>query len=84
MSHRYEIGPIRHWKNKVTGRTASLYGAVPFTNDADRANWEIVDNGFGWHDHKTNTFHGTAGQSLSEVMERLFKFTSDFATPVLS
>lgn len=82
IPHRYEIVPSRFWKNKITGSTASLYGAVPYTNEADRQNWEIVSNGFVWKDRKTNTYHGQSGQTELQVAERLSRFTNDFAKPV--
>lgn len=37
----------KHWLNKKTGQTASIYGAVPYNND-DKNDWEIVVRGFTW------------------------------------
>lgn len=41
-----KVIPSRRWQNSVTGRTASIYGAVPYTSDADKANWEVVTAGY--------------------------------------
>lgn len=84
MSHRYEIAPCRHWKNTKTGRTASLYGAVPYT-DGDRKDWEIVVNGFGYWDHNNGTFHnfnGNPGVNENDAAAKLSRFTNNFALPV--
>lgn len=37
--------PSRRWRHS-SGRTASLYGASPWTSQADRANWQIEESGF--------------------------------------
>lgn len=42
------VQPARVWKNKQTGQTASIYGAVPWTSAADEPNWEIVKVGWTW------------------------------------
>ena len=36
----------RCWTNTMTGQTASIYGAVPYTNEADKANWTVIQRGF--------------------------------------
>ena len=38
----------KHWINKVTGQTASVYGAIPYTSLADKNNWEIATVGWTW------------------------------------
>lgn len=35
----------RHWK-RDDGKTASIYGAAPWTSEAERARWASVENGF--------------------------------------
>ena len=43
-----EVIPSRVWVNATTGATASLYGAVPWTSDAEKTSWEIQARGFTW------------------------------------
>jgi hypothetical protein len=39
--------PSRRWKH-TSGATASLYGAVPWTDDKDRLNWTVETIGWTW------------------------------------
>jgi len=50
---RYEIIPAKRWVH-ADGRTASIYGAVPYTNEAEQASWSIQSVGFTIRDNKTN------------------------------
>ncbi len=43
-----EVIESKHWVNKVNGRTASIYGSVPYTNEAEKHNWHVVSRGFTW------------------------------------
>jgi hypothetical protein len=38
--------PARSWKHLQSGHTASLHGAVPYSSEADRDEWEIVQTGW--------------------------------------
>ena len=51
---RYEIIPAKRWVH-ADGRTASVYGAVPYTSEAEQASWSIQSVGFTIRDNKTNT-----------------------------
>lgn len=37
--------PSRQWRH-TSGRTASIYGSTPWTSEADKASWTIVDRGW--------------------------------------
>ena len=39
-----EVIESKRWRNGATGATASIYGALPWTVEADKANWscEVV------------------------------------------
>ena len=37
--------PSRAWRH-TSGRTASIYGASPWTNPADKPNWALVERGW--------------------------------------
>jgi hypothetical protein len=50
----YEVIESKAWKHK-DGRTASLYGAVPYLSDAEKQNWKIETLGFTVRNNKTNT-----------------------------
>lgn len=41
-----KVIPSRRWRNRVTGATASIYGAAPYVSDADKADWEVETAGF--------------------------------------
>ena len=43
-----EVIESKHWINLKTGRTASIYGSVPYVNETDKANWVIETVGFTW------------------------------------
>lgn len=52
-----KVIPSRRWRNSVTGATASIYGAVPYVSDADKANWEVITVGYSIQNDD-----GTVGQ----------------------
>jgi len=49
----FSIIESRRWKNKKTGATASIYGAVPYGNESDKKNWEIETVGFTARNERT-------------------------------
>ena len=48
----YEVIESKRWKH-ADGRTASLYGAVPYLNDSDREAWTLETVGFTVRNNKT-------------------------------
>lgn len=42
------IVPYKVWKSSVTGATASIHGAVPWTRDADKSKWQVIVAGYTW------------------------------------
>ena len=72
---KYEIVESKKWVNTVTGATASIYGAVPYTNDTDKANWSIEMVGYTIRNNDT----GTVGlgrlpfKTMYEAVEHLRK-----------
>lgn len=38
----------KKWINNKTGRTASIYGSVPYTNELDKQDWSIQVVGWTW------------------------------------
>lgn len=56
MTPRYEVIENRHWEAN-NGRTASLYGAVPWVSEGERLAlaWHVVSRGFTIRDNVTNT-----------------------------
>lgn len=61
-----EVIESKHWVNDKTGRTASIYGAVPWINQTDKSNWSIVTRGFTW-----KLDNGTIGLGRMPVKTRL-------------
>ena len=43
-----EVIPSRHWINSRTGQRVSIYGAVPYHSDKDKAEWSIKAVGWTW------------------------------------
>ena len=72
---KYEIIESKKWVNTVTGNTASIYGAVPYTNDTDKANWSLECVGYTIRNNDT----GTVGlgrkpfKTMYEAVEHLRK-----------
>lgn len=69
-----EVIESKQWRH-ADGRTASLYGAVPYTSEADKSNWSVVTVGYTWLND-----NGTVGlgrvpaktrEEAMEVMERI-------------
>lgn len=41
-----EVIESRRWRNIKDGRTASIYGSVPYQSDAEKAEWTIEVTGW--------------------------------------
>ena len=41
-----EVIESKVWHHIPTGRRASIYGALPYTQAGDKGNWIIISNGF--------------------------------------
>lgn len=54
-ARRYTIIEARQWHNKTSGRTASIYGAIPWTSQTEAANWHIETIGWTVKDNKNGT-----------------------------
>lgn len=54
---RYTVIEAKQWHHIPTGRRASMYGACPWTSQAEKADWEMVTLGWTFRD---NVF-GTVG-----------------------
>lgn len=50
----YEVIESKVWKHKITGQTASIYGACPWVRASDKDNWEIVATGWTVRNPYTN------------------------------
>ena len=50
-----EVIEAKIWRNVRTGATASIYGAVPYHSDKDKADWQIESCGFTWRCTRDNT-----------------------------
>lgn len=42
---KYEVIPSRAWV-RDDGKRASIYGSVPWVSDAEKARWQVVDQGW--------------------------------------
>ena len=70
-----EVIESRAWKHKKTGATASIYGSVPWCNDLEKENWEIVSRGWTWRlDNGTVGF----GRMPEKTREAALEFMNQF------
>ena len=46
MRHTIKVIPRKMWKNSKTGRTASLRGAIPFTDSKSQQDWTVEQFGY--------------------------------------
>lgn len=69
---RYEIIPNRFWKRKTDGFKVSLWGAVPYASEAEKANWEIATDGFSIRDRKQGMVLN-GGKTLEETEAKKVK-----------
>lgn len=71
------IIPSKHWKNAVTGATTSIYGSVPYVNEQDKANWQIVIRGYTWQlDNGTVGLGRQPAKTMNEALEVMKQFNS--------
>lgn len=42
---RYTVIKSKCWRHK-TGKTASIYGSLPWTNPEDENNWQMITRGY--------------------------------------
>lgn len=73
---RYEVIEARHWVNKITGKTASIYGAAPYHHDSDKMNWEVVAN--GWTVYNPLTGQVGTGRKPFETKDEAEAFANKF------
>jgi hypothetical protein len=52
---KYSVVESKVWLHKESGRRVSQYGACPWTNDADKADWELASVGWTLYDRQANT-----------------------------
>jgi len=60
-----EVVESRAWINSETGATASVYGAVPWTSEAEKPQWSVQIRGFTWR-----MPNGTIGMGRKPVATR--------------
>lgn len=65
------------WINIVTGHTASVYGAVPYTTQADKPNWKIERLGYTWElDNGTIGLGRMPMATLKEAQDFMDKYNA--------
>lgn len=72
-----EVIPSKVWKNKNTGATASIYGAVPYHTTAEAEGWEIITRGFTWvNSNGTVGLGRVPAKTYEEAVEVMNKFNA--------
>lgn len=70
-----EVIESRRWKHVKTGRTASFYGAVPYSGGADKSQWCIEIVGYTWRlDNGTIGLGRQAVKTRQEAEEMMKNF----------
>lgn len=79
---RFEVIPSRRWSGP-NGRTASLYGALPYTSDSESHLWKVEDVGYTVRDNVNGTVGvgrppektEEAAQTLADKLNALYTRT---------
>ena len=65
----------KKWKNKLTGQYVSIYGSIPWVNDEEKSQWEIISVGFTWQlDNGTTGLGRIPAKTMSEAIEVMNNF----------
>lgn len=51
----YRVVESKVWQHRQSGRKVSPYGACPWTSDAEKADWELISQGWTLFDRQANT-----------------------------
>lgn len=51
--NKYCVVPSKVWQH-ADGRTASIYGALPWQSNEERNDWTLINRGWTIKDQKTN------------------------------
>ena len=67
--------PARHWRHKGDGRTASLYGSIPWSGARGNteADWEIVTSGWTWENANGTIGLGRVPADTKEEAEEIMR-----------
>lgn len=70
-----EVVSSRVWVNKLTGSTASIYGAAPWTGASGntRADWTVETRGFTWAMSNGTIGFGRKAAATREEAEAVMK-----------
>lgn len=60
----------KRWKNLSNGHTASVYGAVPYRNEAEKRHWIVEVVGYTWQlDNGTIGLGRAPVKTMAEALE---------------
>ena len=51
----YSVVESKVWQHKETGRKVSPYGSCPWVSETEKANWELISQGWTLFDRQANT-----------------------------
>lgn len=75
MARILEVIESKRWKNVKNGCTASIYGACPYTNDAEKQDWIIEVVGYTWRlDNGTVGLGRIPAKTREEALAVMDKF----------
>ncbi len=70
IHNNYEIIKHKVWFNNKTNQTASIFGAVPYSNDIQKSDWIIQERGFTIYNKKLN-ITGTGNKPFTTYFQAL-------------
>ncbi len=53
----WQITESKRWVHSPSGRTASVYGAVPYYTEEEKYHWNIETTGYSFYNVRENTIH---------------------------
>lgn len=72
----WEIRESKRWVH-TSGRTASIYGSVPYYTDADKENWSIESCGYSFFNTRNNTVHNFGKRwNLADAEKKVVELNS--------
>lgn len=79
MAIRYEVIESKRWQHS-DGRTASIYGALPWVSEADRAGWQVVT--VGWTVRNPINGQVGIGRPPCKTRDEAIALAAKLGTPV--
>jgi hypothetical protein len=72
-----QVIEAKRWLNTKNGRTASIYGSVPYNDESERSDWTIQIVGYTWRlDNGTIGLGRIPAKTKEEAIEVMNRFNN--------